>query len=250
MLLDKIGLQLYSLREETPKDFCGTVEKVAKMGYTGVEFAGYGGLKPVEMAKLLADNGLTAYSTHCGGFPKTDAEMDAEIEMALAVGYKYLVCPGQPMKTHDEALHFADVLNEAAAKLRPHGLRLGYHNHAHEFKKQDGKIILQHIAEAFPADKLGFTLDTYWVQAGGGDPAYWIEQLKGRLPCIHLKDYAFDGDKKMAVVGEGNINFDRVFEKAEAAGVKYMLVEQDNCNGEDPFDCLARSYKFLKSKGF
>ena len=71
--------------------------------------------------------------------------------------------------------------------------------------------------------------------------------------CIHLKDFAYDrfaGESKMAAVGEGNINFDRVFEAAQKAGTRYMLVEQDNCNGEDPFDCLARSYAYLKSKGF
>ena len=95
---------------------------------------------------------------------------------------------------------------------------------------------------------MGFTLDTYWVQAGGGDPAQWLEMLKGRIPAIHLKDFAFG--RKMAVVGEGNINFDRVFEKAEAGGTQYMLVEQDDCGGEDPFECLRRSYLYLKACGF
>ena len=82
----------------------------------------------------------------------------------------------------------------------------------------------------------------------GGDPAQWIEKLSSRVPCIHLKDYAYG--RKMAVIGEGNINFDRVFEKAESARTKYMLIEQDDCNGENPFDCLKRSYEFLKSRGF
>jgi sugar phosphate isomerase/epimerase len=112
----------------------------------------------------------------------------------------------------------------------------------------NGKTIMDHIAEMFPADELGFTVDTFWVQAGGSDPALWIEKLAGRVPCIHLKDFAFG--RKMAPVGEGNINFDRVFEKAEAAGTRFMLVEQDDCNGEDPFDCLKRSYDFLSSRGF
>ena len=106
----------------------------------------------------------------------------------------------------------------------------------------------QQIAEKMPEDLMGFTVDTYWVQVGGGDPAQWIEKLSGRVPCIHLKDCAFG--QQMTVVGEGNINFDRVFEKAEAAGTKYMLVEQDNFNGEDPFECLRRSYLYLKANGF
>ena len=95
---------------------------------------------------------------------------------------------------------------------------------------------------------MGFTLDTYWIQAGGGDPAQWVERLSGRIPCIHLKDFAYG--RKMAVLGEGNINFDRVFQKAADGGTEYMLVEQDDCNGEDPFDCLKRSYEYLKSRGF
>ena len=84
--------------------------------------------------------------------------------------------------------------------------------------------------------------------AGGGDPAQWLEKLSGRVPVIHLKDYAYG--RQMAVVGEGNINFGRVFEKAEAAGTQFMLVEQDDCHGEDPFECLRRSYEYLRSWGF
>ena len=83
---------------------------------------------------------------------------------------------------------------------------------------------------------------------GGGDPAWWLEFLKGRVPCIHLKDFVYDC--KMAPVGDGNINFDRVFQKAAEAGTQYMLVEQDDCYGEDPFECLKRSYAFLKANGF
>ena len=111
-------------------------------------------------------------------------------------------------------------------------------------------MILEKISQDFEQDILGFTLATFWVQAGGGDPAQWIEKLSGRVPCIHLKDFAYTTERKMAVIGEGNINFDRVFEKAESAGTKYMLVEQDDCNGENPFDCLKRSYDYLKSCGF
>ena len=123
-----------------------------------------------------------------------------------------------------------------------------YHNHDNEFKRMNGKLVMEILAEAVPAEEMGFTLDTFWVQAGGGDPAQWLEKLAGRIPCIHLKDYAYG--REMAVVGEGNINFDRVFEKAEAGGTEYMLVEQDDCHGEDPIECLKRSYAFLRSRGF
>ena len=86
------------------------------------------------------------------------------------------------------------------------------------------------------------------MQKAGADPAYWLEKFSGRIPCIHLKDQDYEG--KMAVVGEGNINFDRVFQMAEKGGTQFMLVEQDDCNGEDPFECLKRSYNNLKTMGF
>ena len=117
-----------------------------------------------------------------------------------------------------------------------------------EYKRENGKLIFERIIEKFSPEILGVTLDVFWVQVGGGDPAYWLEKLSGRVPCIHLKDYAFD--RTMAVLGEGNINFDRVFKEAEAAGTKYMFVEQDDCYGENPFDCLKRSYDYLVSRGF
>ena len=124
-----------------------------------------------------------------------------------------------------------------------------FHNHDGEFRRlPDGRTVLRCLAEEIPADRMGFTLDTFWVQAGGGDPAAWLEFLKGRVPCIHLKDYAYG--RRMAVLGEGNINFSRVFEKAEAGGTEYMLVEQDDCNGEDPLECLRRSYRYLRACGF
>lgn len=95
--------------------------------------------------------------------------------------------------------------------------------------------------------ELCITLDTYWVQSGGGDPIWWINAFKGRIPCIHYKDMAYG--KLMAVVGEGNMNFEGIIKTSIDTGVKYALVEQDNCNGEDPFDCLKRSYEYLRAQG-
>ena len=136
-----------------------------------------------------------------------------------------------------------------AREIREGGKYFMYHNHDQEFQRTaDGRIVLEKLAEEIPAELMGFTLDTFWVQAGGGDPAQWLERLAGRVPVIHLKDFSYG--RKMAVVGEGNINFDRVFQAAEASGTRYMLVEQDDCNGEDPIECLRRSYRYLVSCGF
>lgn len=225
MLLNKIGLQLYSLREETPKDFCGTVEKVAKMGYTGVEFAGYGGLKPAEMAKLLKDNGLEAYGSHIGGLPKTDAEWEAEIEMALAVGNKYLVCPGHGMSTHDDALRFAEILNESAMKLRPHGLQLGYHNHAHEFVVDGGEILMETVLKNTEADIFA-EFDVFWVAYAGYDPARFIKRYAGRQQLMHLKELGPDR-KANVECGSGILDFEQIITLGQQAGVKHFIIEQE-----------------------
>ncbi len=131
------------------------------------------------------------------------------------------------------------------------GLALSYHNHADEFIRVNGKRMLDTLVETFTPEELKFTIDTYWIQAGGADPVWWINYLKGRSPCIHLKDMHYEGKASlpMAVVGEGNMNFPGILKAAIDCGVEYALVEQDNCNGEDPFDCLKRSYEYLKAQG-
>ena len=205
MLLKNVGLQLFSLRDEMANDYCGTVEKVAKMGYKGVEFAGYGGLKPAEMAKLLKDNGLEAYGSHIGGLPKTEAELDAEIEMNLAVGNPYLVCPWQTMETRDDALRFAEVLNETAAKLRPHGLKLGYHNHEPDI-----------FAE----------FDVFWVAYAGYDPLRYIRKYAGRQPLMHLKELGPDR-KANVECGTGILDFENIVKLGQEIGTKHFIVEQE-----------------------
>jgi sugar phosphate isomerase/epimerase len=130
--------------------------------------------------------------------------------------------------------------------LAAEGIRLAYHNHDGEFKpNKDGQIAHEEMERRTDID---FQIDTFWAFVAGRDPIEVITRLKDRVPVIHLKDCAWG--QQMAVVGEGNINFDRVFEKAAAGGTQYMMVEQDNCNGEDPIECLRRSYNFLKANGF
>lgn len=225
MLLKNVGLQLYSLRDEMAKDFRGTVEKVAKMGYKGVEFAGYGGLKPAEMAALLKDNGLEAYGSHIGGLPKTEAELDAEIEMALAVGNKYLVCPWQDMKTRDDALRFAEVMNETAGKLRPHGLKLGYHNHAHEFVVDGGEVLMETVLNNVEPDVFA-EFDVFWVAYAGYDPIRYIRKYAGRQPLMHLKELGPDR-KANVECGTGVLDFASIITAGLAAGTEHFIVEQE-----------------------
>ena len=247
----EIGAQFYTIREhcKTLEDFSESLKKVADIGYRTVQISGTCAFEPQWLKEQLDANGLRCVITH------TAANRIAEEPETVAREHSVFGCDYVGLghysfdseKGHSME-HFLATYAPAAKALKDSGKYFMYHNHAHEFKRQDGKLILERLCEKIPAEYMGITMDTYWVQVGGGDPAQWLEKLAGRIPCIHLKDCAYG--QEMAVVGEGNINFDRVFEKAEAGGTKYMLVEQDKCNGEDPFECLKRSYQYLKTCGF
>lgn len=245
----EIGVQFYTLRDFC-KDLNGlseSLKRVADIGYKNVQISGTCDYDAQWLKKELKKNGLKCVITHTSPSRLID-DTSAVIEEHTTFGCENI---GLGWYGFNEENSFDDFFNKyipVAEKIKNGGKYFMYHNHAHEFAKVDGKLVIEHIAERFSPDILGVTLDTFWVQAGGGDPAQWIERLSGRVPCIHLKDFAYD--KKMAVIGEGNINFDRIFQMAEKAGTRYMLVEQDDCNGEDPFDCIKRSYEYLKSRGF
>jgi sugar phosphate isomerase/epimerase len=247
----KVGAQLYTVRDFC-KDLDGfalTLKKIADIGYKYVQVSGTCEFAPEWLKSELEKNGLECVLTHTpadkllGDPAAVAAEHDVFGCKYVGLGWNaYKLAEGDtPEAFYEKYINTARVLKSC-------GKYFMYHNHDQEFQRHNGKLVLEHMAESFAPDEMGFTLDTFWVTAGGGDPAQWIERLAGRVPCIHLKDFAYG--RKMSVVGEGNINFDRVFQCAEAAGTEYMLVEQDDCNGEDPFDCLKRSYEYLKACGF
>lgn len=247
----KIGAQFYTIRDfcKTTEDFAESLKKVADIGYTTVQISGTCEFDPAWLQGELDKNGLSCVLTHTPADKllgdAAQVAVDHDVFHCDHVGLGWYGFHGEDNKTVDS---FVADYAPVAHTLKEHGKYFMYHNHDQEFQKENGRLILEQLAEKIPADEMGFTVDTFWVQAGGADPAEWIEKLSGRVPCIHLKDFAYG--RKMAVIGEGNINFARVFEKAEAAGTEYMLVEQDDCNGENPFDCLKRSYEYLRAQGF
>ncbi|MGN0755065.1 MAG: sugar phosphate isomerase/epimerase family protein [Aristaeellaceae bacterium] len=248
----QIGAQFYTVREQckTLEDFALTLRRVADIGYKTVQISGTCPYPAQWLREQLDKNGLTCVLTHIP-VPRLVGETAQVI-----AEHRVFDCPliGLGWYAFDESredatyAHFMNTFVPVAEEIRAGGRYFMYHNHDQEFKRLGDRIVLEKLAQDIPAELMGFTLDTFWVQAGGGDPAQWIGKLAGRVPAIHLKDYAYG--RKMAVVGEGNINFDRVFTEAERAGTKYLLVEQDDCNGEDPVECLRRSYAYLKACGF
>ena len=248
----KIGAQFYTIRDfcTTKDDLYESLKKVADIGYTTVQLSGVCEYDPTEMKAELDRLGLKCVLTH---IPTERIENET---LKVAQDHTILGCDHVGLGWYgfnaeggeNKVQQFIETYTEPSKILASEGKYFMYHNHAAEFKKVGKKTVMELLSEGMPKELMGFTLDTYWVQVGGADPADYIERLSGRVPVIHLKDCAYE--QKMSVVGEGNINFDRVFKMAEAAGTKYMMVEQDNCNGEDPFECLRRSYEYLKACGF
>ncbi len=245
----KIGAQLFTVREQctTLPDFEDTLKKIAKIGYRYVQVSGVCEYDPAWLKEKLDENGLTCVLTH---IPVDKLKADpAQVAADHDVFSCHNVGLGLYNFGENTPAQFAEELLPVARALTEHGKYFMFHNHYNEFKKdEDGGYYLDRLAQLFSSDELGFTFDTYWAAKSGQDPAQWLRKLSGRVPCIHLKDIT--DDEKMAVVGEGKIDFDAVFAAAAASGTEYMLVEQDDCYGEDPFDCLERSYRYLKMKGF
>ena len=123
-----------------------------------------------------------------------------------------------------------------------------YHNHNLEFQRLGGKLVMDTLLESFAPEEMGFTLDTYWVQMGGGDVCGWLRKLEGRIPCVHLKDMAVRGmEPIMAPVGGGNLPWPQILQTLrEQGGTEHLLVEQDVCQGS-PFDCLRESFDNLQA---
>ena len=133
------------------------------------------------------------------------------------------------------------------------GLKFMYHNHNMEFiRLPDGHNLLEKMCELFSPEEYGITLDTYWVMAGGADPVFWLNALKGRLNCVHFKDMVYDATDlavRMAPIGQGNMHYPAIVKACEDSGVEYGFVEQDHCYDQDPFDCLKKSLDYFRSLG-
>ena len=259
-----IGAQLYTVRNDckTPEDLEKTLERIAKMGYKAVQLSAICECDPVWLKGVLDRLGLVAPLTHTA--PKLLlGSIDAVIEAHRALGAHYVgigSAPGlfqkvESIKPLDEVLDaFARDLSPVIAKVKAAGLQFGYHNHDREFAKlSNGQLFLDALCKKFTPNECAFILDTYWVQAGGGDPAAWLRKLNGRIKCIHFKDMAFSTEEQkvhFAPIGEGNLNWEAIFAAVRECDVDYAFVEQDNCYDADPFDCLENSLKFIRANGF
>ena len=244
----RLGAQLFTVREHTKtlEDLSTTLARVADIGYEYVQVSGTCPFEADWLASELKKNGLKCGITH------TDRGLIANETEKVIKDHKTFECDYIGIGWYELLKHgtegFVRDFSEAAKTIAASGLHLSYHNHDFEFAKgRSGKIYFLEMLEAFTPEELKITLDTYWVQAGGADPAWWLRELEGRTPCVHFKDMSYG--KRMEPVGSGNMNFDAIIKACYDTKVDYAFVEQDDCNGEDPFECLKRSYDFLRAKG-
>jgi len=249
----KIGAQFYTIRDycKNLTDFSESLKKVADIGYTTVQISCTCAFEPEWLAEELKKNGLTCGLTHYD-FKRIVNETEAVIKEHEAFGCDYIGIGG--FFDGVEGLpNFVKNALPAAKKIAEAGKLFMYHNHNWEYESKcaDGRNVMEHLADEFDPSVMGFTLDTYWVKYGGYEPLEEIKRLKGRLPCVHFKDmYIIGDDRRMSWVGGGNVmDFEKIITAFEDAGTKYAYVEQDNCYGENPFDCLKKSYEYLHSLG-
>ena len=243
--LNKVGLQLYTVRDLMKDDMPGTLAKVAAAGYKEGEFAGYFGRTPAQVRALLQQNGLTSPSSH---LPLESFEKNAAATLAdaKAIGNEWATVPWIPedrRKTVDDWKKIAGLLNTFGTQAKANGLRLAYHNHNFELANVGGVRPLDLLLTNTDPSLVDFEMDLYWVVFGGGDPLDFFNRYPGRFPMVHVKDSGGPPDNKMVDVGSGKINFPAIFAQSEKAGIKHYFVEHDQ--PADPIATIRNSASYL-----
>ena len=260
-----IGVQLYTVREAMEKDPAGTLARLAQIGYNSVEGATYTGsqkfygMTPPVFAALLKQHGLIMPSSHhrlgeemMNGAPVAGTilhDWDRAVDDAAAVGVKYMVCAYLSEAERGDLTHYqkiAEELNKAGERCQKAGIQLCYHNHDFEFPAlAGGKRPYDVLLTSTDPKLVKMELDLYWVTKAGQDPLALFKQHPGRFPLWHIKDMAREAPHAFTEVGNGTIDFKKIFAHANEAGLKYFFVEQDTTPGS-PFDSVAKSMAYIK----
>ncbi|MDD2246530.1 MAG: sugar phosphate isomerase/epimerase [Proteiniphilum sp.] len=254
----EIYIQLYSVRDDIKADFAGTIAKVAEIGYTGVEAAGYNdgqfyGMSPADFKKSIEEAGMEVLSSHASrplaekpaetNWDETWAWWDTAIQAHKEAGMKYIVIPWMTTpETLSDLQAYCDYYNQIGEKCNAAGLRLGYHNHSFEFNEIEGQLMYDYMLNNTDPSKVFFQMDVYWVGEGGKDPVDYFNNFPGRFEQLHIKDETELGKS-------GKVNFENIFNNAEKSGAKYMIVEVERYTGT-PFEGVKESYDFLNNAAF
>ena len=239
-----VGLQLYSVRQDCEKDLPRVIETVAKIGYKGVEFAGYYNRKANELRKLLDDNGLVCCGTHTPLETIQPENLSATIEFNKTLGNKFLIVPWMDPKTKEGWLEMVKLFNAQAVKVKAEKMHIGYHAHAHDFNKIDG-VSCWDLFFGNTRNDVVMQLDTSNCMDGGADPVAVLKQYAKRAITIHIKEWGGDAD---AVIGQGKVNFPAVFDICEKTGVTQWYIVEHEKEG-NALENVKRCYEALRKMG-
>ena len=246
--LNRVGVQLYTVRRAMQDSVERTLEQVARIGYKEVEFAGYFGRPAKDIRALLDANGLSAPSAHSADLPSIRNRFGQVLEDAATIGHRYVICASLPRseQSADGYKRVAAEFNNAGALAAKSGITLGYHNHDGEFQPlgdTNGYDIL--LAECDPK-VVTMQMDLFWTVKAGRDPLAFFAKYPGRFSSVHVKDMAADG--AMVDVGAGLLPFTKYFAQSKQAGIQHYFVEHDSPT--DPMTSIAVSYKYLSALKF
>jgi sugar phosphate isomerase/epimerase len=254
--LNRVGIQLYTVRKQMEKDLPGTLAHIAQIGYKEVEFAGYFGRKPNEIRALVAKNGLTAPSSHVP-YPEDAKAWAQTLSDAKTAGHQYVTVAWTPDEKRNRPGGFkavADDFNKAGEEARKAGLRFAYHNHDYELKKSaDGTLPFEVLLQNTDPKLVTYEMDLYWMVKGGADPIDYFKRFPGRFTLVHVKDATAAPERKMADVGSGTIDFPKIFayDAAHGSHIKHAFVERDDATDlPDPFASTKASYGYLAKMSY
>jgi sugar phosphate isomerase/epimerase len=243
-----VGLQLYSVRKQCEKDLPGVLQAVGKMGYQGVEFAGYYKRPAAELRKLLDDNGLKCCGTHIPLKTLLGDELKKTVEFNQTLGNPNLIVPSLPhpnMASVKALIETAKLLTDLAAKVEADGMRVGYHSHGPDFKPVEGQlpweVLFDHAGPAVISQ-----LDIGNCLGGGGDPIKELKRYPGRAVTIHVKEF---GGKPGAVFGEGVVKWPEVFQICESTGGTQWYIIEHESDPKAPLESVQRClFNFRKMR--
>lgn len=238
----KLGLQLYTLRDSygNAQEFKAVLKKVKELGYEGVEFAGYAGMKAEELKQFLDGISLEPISSH-QSLQDLEENLEDVITYNKTLGCQYIVCAYAPTTTKEEVDKVRKVMSNASKAVKDNGMELLYHNHSNEFVPlEDGSIPLDLIAE-----HCNLELDTYWVFHAGVESCHYIKNHASKISLIHLKDGDFEGHP--CAIGEGYNNIKGIRAMAEEIQTKWLIVENDT-PAPDGISDIGRSIRYLKGE--
>ena len=243
----RAAVQMYTLRTEAGADYFGTLDRVAAIGYEGVELAGWGGLTATKMAEALSDRGIVAAACHVP-LPDLEKDLPAAIDYCLEIGCEDLVCPYAEYADAEAYLRAAEKYAGMGRACEARGIHFSYHNHAHELEPGSGPAGergLDSIYRIAEPRYLKAEIDSYWVAAAGLDPIEYFHKYSGRSRLLHLKDMGTGPKPSFAALGEGRLDLASLVSAALRAETAWLIVEQDLCP-RDPFDCIAASLAWLR----